>query len=222
MSEQFVLPAQERTEHGTSHSRRLRHQERIPAILYGDGKAPLPLTIEHRLIKKALELDGFTSSVISLEIGGKKVNAVLKALQRHTHKPKIMHADFMRVSATAKITMRVPLNFVGGDVCPGVKLQGGIVSHNMTDIEVQCLPGNLPENIEVDLSNLNVDKAIHLSDLVLPKDVELTTNIENVEHNLPVAAITIPRGSLSQDDAGETGDADTDSAATDKDKKDDK
>jgi large subunit ribosomal protein L25 len=197
MSLQLEIPAKARKEEGTGASRRLRHADLIPAVIYGGGKAPQSITIEHRLIIKAIGQEGFSSSVISLDVDGVKIPAVLKAVQRHVHKPLIMHADFQRISDTDKITIRVPFNFFGGETSPGVKLRSGIISTHMNDVEVKCFPNKLPSQIDVDLSFLDVDKSCHLSDITLPEGVEFATQITSSEQNLPVSAIVIPRGAAS-------------------------
>ena len=140
------------------------------------------------------------------------MQAVLKNLQRHPFKPKLTHVDFLRVDPTRRISMRVPLRFVGADVAPGIKRAGGIVSHLLTDVEVQCQAQHLPEYLEVNLSHLEVDQAIHLSDLPLPKGVVLVALSQGTEHDLPVASIHVPRGSGSGQADGD--DTSSDSAAS--------
>lgn len=217
MSHIFEIPATNRVKHGTSASRRLRNTDYIPAVVYGANKEPQSLSIEHRLIKKAVDTEGFSASIITLDIDGKKVKAVLKSIQRHPYKPKVMHADFLRISDSERITMHVPLRFIGGDVCPGVKLQSGIVSHHINEVNVSCLPGDLPDHIDVDISHLDTEKSLHLSDLVLPKGVQLTVNFtDNADHNIPVVGISIPRAAAAGDDNATASDS---SGASDNEKK---
>lgn len=196
MAEAIVLEASPRTELGTGASRRMRRAELIPAVIYGANQQPESITIEHRHILKALTLDGFSSSVITLNVADQAVKAVVKSLQRHPFKPKVLHVDFMRIDEAKKITIKVPFHFNGGDVCPGVKMHSGIVSQVMNDIEVTCLPMNLPEYIEVDLSGLDVDQAIHLSQLNLPAGVELVHPVTSSENDAPVASVHVPRGAV--------------------------
>jgi large subunit ribosomal protein L25 len=204
MTNGLEINASLRVDTGTSASRRLRHKELIPAVLYGSGKDPVALTIAHKDMRKALENHAFYSSVVTVNIGNDKIQAVLKALQRHPYKPKITHVDFLRVSSEQIITMRVPFRFVGEDIAPGVKLGGGIVSHLLTDIEVQCKAAHLPEYIEVDLSKLGIDQSIHLSDLVLSEHVVIPALAQGADHDLPIASIHVPRGGSEQGDADQT------------------
>ncbi|MBA2653662.1 MAG: 50S ribosomal protein L25/general stress protein Ctc [Gammaproteobacteria bacterium] len=193
MSETYELTAETRAENGKGSSRRMRRLEnKFPAIIYGGDKNPEMVSLDHNTFVHALENEGFYSHILTLSIGGKKEKVVLKDLHRHPSKPKILHADFLRVSAKTKITMNVPLHFKGEEVSPGVKTQGGIVSHLMSDIEVRCLPGNLPEFIEIDLSGLSIGDAIHLSELKLPKGVEITALAQGKEFDQPVVSIHKP------------------------------
>jgi large subunit ribosomal protein L25 len=158
---------------GTSHSRRLRRlDDKVPAVIYGAGKAPVSIAIEHRHIAKALASEAFYSQILTLEVSGVKEKVVLKALQRHPSKPKIMHADFLRVDAKEKLSMTIPIHFINADTAPGVKLEGGVISHLINEIDIRCLPENLPEFIAVDLAELKLDEAIHLSQVAVPKGVE--------------------------------------------------
>ena len=173
MSTAFELSAELRQDMGKGASRRLRRKEnKVPAIMYGGGEEPISLSLNHNELKKALENQAFYSHILTIHVDGNKQQAVLKALQRHPYKPRILHLDFLRITGKEKIQMQVPLHFVGGDQAPGVKIDGGIISHLLSNIEVRCLPADLPENIEVDLSNLALDQSLHLSDLKLPKGVE--------------------------------------------------
>lgn len=193
MSEIYELSAESRNEQGKGSNRRMRRLEnKVPAIVYGGDKNPTMISLEHNTLSHALENEGFYSHILTLDIAGKKEKVVLKDLHRHPSKPRILHADFMRVSAKTKITMLVPLHFKGGDIAPGVKTQGGIVSHLITEVEVRCLPGNLPEFIEIDLSTLSIGDTIHLSEIKLPKGVELTTLLQGEEFDQPVASIHKP------------------------------
>ena len=141
----------------------------------------------------ALENEAVYSSILSLSIDGKAIQVVLKDLQRHPFKSRVLHADFLRINANEKLTMSVPLHFLGEDVAPGVKEGAGMISHLMTELEIKCLPANLPEYIEVDISTLQLDHALHLSDIKLPNGVELAHAIVDARHNYPVVAIQKPR-----------------------------
>lgn len=193
MSENYELTAETRTEVGKGSSRRLRSQEnKVPAIVYGGEKHPVAIILDHNILAHALEDEGFYSHILTLNIAGKKEKVVLKDLHRHPSKPRILHADFLRISANTKLTMHIPLHFLGEEQAPGVKDQGGIISHHMNEVEVRCLPSDLPEAIEVDISKLNLGDVIHLSELKISKGVELTALLQGEEFDQPVVSIHKP------------------------------
>jgi large subunit ribosomal protein L25 len=169
---QIEIKAAKRDGQGSGASRRLRHAGRVPGIVYGGDKAPQAIDLEHHELVLNLRHEAFHSSVLTLNLDGDKQTVLLKDVQTHPYKPRVLHVDFLRVDATHKIHTRVPLHFVNADVCPGVKLDGGVVSHVMTEVDVTCLPGNLPEFIEVDLKDLATGHSVHLSHLKLPAGVE--------------------------------------------------
>jgi large subunit ribosomal protein L25 len=207
MSELYELTANPRTENGKASSRRLRRLEnKVPAIVYGgEEKKPSMVTLDHNAFAKALENEAIYSHILTLKIDGKKEKVVLKDLHRHPSKPKILHADFLRVSAKTKITMNVPLHFKGEESSPGVKNQGGIVSHLITEAEVRCFPNDLPEFIEVDLSNLSIGESVHLSEIKLPKGVDITALLQGEDYDQPVASIHKPSISVEPTPAVEEG-----------------
>lgn len=173
MTDAFNLSVTQRQSAGTAESRRLRRlEDKVPAIIYGAGKAPIPITMEHRHITKALSSEAFYSHILTLNVDGKQEKVVLKALQRHPSKPRILHADFLRIDAKEKLSMNIPIHFLNEDTAPGVKRQGGVISHLANEIEVRCLPSDLPEFIEIDLGKLELDDSVHLSQLTAPKGVE--------------------------------------------------
>ena len=199
-NEDFTLDAALRDDTGKGASRRLRREAGlIPAIIYGGRKKPTNITLSHNALSKHLEHESFYSHIITLNVDGKAEDVILKDLQRHPAKPIVLHADFLRVSKTKKFTTRVPLHFLNEDTCKGVKVQGGTISHTMTDLEISCLPGDLPEFIEVDLVELELGHSVHISDLVLPKGVESVALAHGEDHNLPVANVFKARG--ASDDA---------------------
>ncbi|MEP9317385.1 50S ribosomal protein L25/general stress protein Ctc [Pseudomonas sp. LABIM340] len=170
----FVLNAQERSDLGKGASRRLRRNEGlIPAVVYGGEKAPQSLTLELREVSKLLENEAAFSHVITLNVGSAKETVLIKALQRHPSKGFVMHADFQRVVADQKLSAHVPLHFLNEATAVGVKTGGGEISHVISEVEVSCLPKDLPEFIEVDLAQVALGQIVHLSDLKLPKGVEL-------------------------------------------------
>ena len=204
----YDLQAKSREDMGKGASRRLRRlADSVPAIVYGGKKGPQPITLAHKDISHALENEAFYSHIINLEVDGKGQDVILKDVQRHPAKPVIMHVDFLRVSKTKKLTTRVPLHFINEETSVGVKMQGGKVTHNMTDLEVSCLPANLPEYIEVDLAEAEVDQIIHISDINLPEGVESVSLSHGEGHDLPVASIHVPKTVEVEEDAPEAPDA---------------
>ena len=196
----FTLNAQVRSDLGEGASRRLRRNaDLVPAIVYGGDKAPQNIALEARELKKALENEAFYSHVIKLSIDGKKEDVLLKALQRHPAKPVIMHADFLRVVAGHEVTVHVPLHFINEDSCVGVKKSGGVISHTMTEVEVNCLPKDLPEFIEVDMAGVDLNQIVHLSDLKLPKGVSIPFLAQGPDHDLPVANVHAARVAAADD-----------------------
>lgn len=199
MSE-FTVNAAPRGEAGTSASRRLRHAKRIPAVVYGKGKENRMLELEHDAFKHQLEIEAFHNSILNLQSGGTSEQVILREVQMHPYKPIVMHVDFQRISATDKIHMNVPLHFIGEDKAPGVKTEGGIVSHLMTEVDITCLPADLPEYLEVDVSGLSLNESIHLSEIRLPEGVEFTTApMDETDH--AVVSILMPR--VAEEEAGE-------------------
>ena len=201
MAQEFYLEAFHRDVKGKGASRRLRRVERkIPAIIYGgEGKDPVPLTLWHNDLKKAIESEAFFSHIVTLDIEGKKEQVIIKDLQRHPWKPILTHADFLRVEKGHKITVNVPLHFLNEETAPAVKLQGGIIYREAQEVEVVCLPDDLPEFIEIDLQDVELDQIVHLSDIKLPKGVELVALQQGADHDHPVVAIHTPKGSKADD-----------------------
>ncbi len=190
MQEDFIINAEVREDQGKGASRRLRLTGKVPAVLYGGKGKPISLQLSHNEMFHHLEHEAFYSHILSVQIDGKKEQAVLKDVQRHPHRPIIMHIDLQRVVAGQEIKMQVPLHFIGEDIAPGVK-QGGLVEHMANEVDIVCLPKNLPEFIEVDISALGMDESVHMSDLKLPKGVSLQS-----ETDTTVAAIHKPRAAV--------------------------
>lgn len=190
---EFVINAERRNDVGKGASRRLRRANKVPGVLYGPGSEPVSLTFNHDELIKQTESEAFFSHILTVNVDGQQAQAVVKDMQRHPFKPKIVHMDLQRVTADHKIHMTVPLHFVGQDVAPGVK-GGGLLTHDVTEVSVFCLPKDLPEFIEVDVSNLDLGDVLHLSNLKLPKGVELVELSHGPEHDLPVASVHKHRG----------------------------
>lgn len=211
MSTDFTLHAKGREVSGKGASRRLRRLAgEIPAIVYGGKKDPQSLTLIHKDVLKALENEAYYSHIISLDVDGKSQDVVLKDVQRHPAKTAILHLDFLRINNTTALTIRVPLHFINEDNCVGVKKEGGIISHTMSELEVQCLPKDLPEFIEVDVSELALGSTLHISDIKLPKGLESVALSHGSDHDLPVAAVNKAKsgGSEADDDGDAEGDSD--------------
>jgi large subunit ribosomal protein L25 len=172
MQETFELKAESRSDAGKGASRRLRHAGKVPAIVYGGGKDPLMIALDHNELLKHLEHEAFYSHVLTVDVGDARESCVLKDVQRHPARPIIMHLDLQRVRADEEIRMRVPLHFENEATAPGVK-QGGAVSHHLTEVDVSCLPQDLPEYIAVDISAMGLNASLHLSELKLPAGVGL-------------------------------------------------
>jgi len=202
MSISFELAASIRKDLGKSATRRLRRQEMVPAVIYGAGKEPVSITLGHNQLLHSTENEAFFSHILSIDVDGKKEKVIIKALQRHPAKSILMHADFLRVSMKEKLKVHVPLHFIGAEEAPGAK-QGGVVTHDMVDIEIQCLPGDLPEYIEVDVSALEIGDSLHLSDIKLPKGMEIVALAQGADHDLQVVAIQANRAALADTDEGE-------------------
>ncbi len=206
MSVQFELVAEARKDKGKGASRRLRRNaDRVPAIVYGGNQEPASISMEHRIISKALESEAFYSQIINLIIDGTAESVILKDLQRHPAKERIMHADFQRVLAGQELTVHVQIHFLNETTNDGVKLQGGVLSHHISEVEVTCLPENLPEYVELDLANMKLGDILHLSDLPMPEGVELValTHGDIQDHDQPVVSIHKPKGIAEEDEDNE-------------------
>ncbi|PID42684.1 MAG: 50S ribosomal protein L25/general stress protein Ctc [Proteobacteria bacterium] len=203
MSNEFVVEAELRNLQGKGASRRLRHEGKIPAILYGDNDAPTNLSLIRKDLAKLLENEAFYSHILTIKYDGKEQAAIMKDLQRHPAKGFVMHADFQRVSKDRTINVNVPLHFINEQACVGVKMEGGVISHLMTDIEITCLPGNLPEYIDVDMLEVKNGTIVHLSDLKLPEGVSITSLGHGSDHDLPVASVNKAKGEVVDEEEGE-------------------
>jgi large subunit ribosomal protein L25 len=216
MSTNFVINARSREDTGKGASRRLRHQSgEVPAIIYGGKKHAEKISILHKDITKALENEAVYSSIISLSIDGKAEDTIIKDIQRHPAKQVILHLDFLRVSKTTKLQTRVPLNFLNEDICIGVKMGGGLIAHTMTDIEVSCLPKDLPESIDVDMEQIDVGQIVHLSNIKMPSGVESVSLSQGAEYDLTVATVNKQKAA-DIEEALDSDEADDDNAESEK------
>ena len=204
MSDQFELTAELREDKGKGASRRLRRlADQVPAIIYGGKEDPKPLTLVRKDFEKALENEAFFSHVLSINVGGTTEKAILKDLQRHPAKDVVMHADFLRVDDKVAIKVHVPIHFVNEDTCYGVKMEGGMVQHQVTDIEVSCLPADIPEYIGVDMAEVKSGEIVHLTDITLPEGVTSVALALGDDHDLAVASVIPPKGGSDADDEAE-------------------
>ncbi len=196
MKESFVVNAEVRADMGKGASRRLRRTGKVPAILYGGKDQPQQLALNHHEMARHLETEAFYSHILTVQMGDKAQKAVVKDIQRHPSLPVLMHFDFQRVFDDVAIRMHVPLHFKGAEVAPGVKTDGGIVEHHMNEVEVECLPKDLPEFFEVDLSHLKLNEAVHLSSIKLPAGVTLIDLRHKNDRSM--AAIHMPRAVVEE------------------------
>lgn len=192
--------ATSRSVQGSSASRRLRRAGRVPAIVYGGKDQALSIELDHNEIFHALRKERFHSSILDMQLDGKSHSVLLRAVQWHAYKPQVMHVDFQRVDASQALHTKVPLHFVNAEISPAVKLSAAIISHIFTEIEISCLPADLPQYIEVDLSKLVAGGSIHLADISLPKGVTYLTHGGDAN---PVLATAMVKGGGAEEGATE-------------------
>jgi large subunit ribosomal protein L25 len=217
----FEINAEAREGSGRSESRKLRREGRVPAIIYGGGKDPSAITLDRNNLVNQMNLEAFYTSILNLKLGNKAQPVVVKEVQRHPSRSVVMHLDFQRVVEDEELTLNVPIHFVGEELAVGVKDQGGVIEHTLTDVEISCLPANLPEFLELDVTALELNEILHLSDIKYPAGVTSTQLAHG--HDSPVVAIHPPRREEEEtvesegveaeteaeeggEDAGETGD----------------
>jgi large subunit ribosomal protein L25 len=201
MSDRIELAAELRTDVGKGASRRLRkNADLVPAVIYGAGKGAVSLSIPHKELHKACENEAFFSQIITIKAGGDEAQAIIKDLQRHPARDRILHADFFRVRMDQEITVEVPLHFINEDECVGVRLHGGQIAHNLTSLEISCLPGDLPEYIEVDMAELDMNQVIHMSEVKIPEGVKITAlQVEDAQDQI-VASVHEQREEIIDED----------------------
>ena len=195
-NELYTLDAEVREALGTGASRRLRHADKVPAILYGAGKEAVALTLNHNKVIKAQEDEGFYTHILTLNVGGESIEAILKDIQRHPFKPKITHLDFQRVDAAHKIHVKVPVHFINEETATK---GGNTVAHHVTEIEITCLPAQLPEFVEVDVAAIEVGATVHLSDVTLPTGVVSVELAKGADHDQAVVTLNAPKGAASEE-----------------------
>lgn len=203
---QFEINATKRDVQGSSASRRLRRAGRVPGILYGGAAAPLMVDFDHNELYQALRKEAFHASVINMNVGGAKEMCLLRDVQMHAYKLQIKHVDFQRIDATHAIHQKVPLHFINAEIAPAVKLHGGMIQHVMNELDVKCLPKDLPEFIEVDLKDIDGSHPLHVSELKLPAGVEA---VHHGSDDPVVAAVVVRGAGASSDEIVETAPVET-------------
>ncbi len=199
MSIDFTLDAESRSDLGKGASRRLRRTGRVPAIVYGAGDNPESISLDHNKVMHDLGNEAFYSHILTLNVSGTPQKVILRDIQRHPAKPIILHIDFLRVSDDQEIHIHVPLHFIGEDVCHGVKMEGGQISHNMIEVEVTCLPKDIPEFIEVDVTELHLGDSIHLSEMKLPQGIVLTALSHGEGHDQQVVNVHATKVAIEEE-----------------------
>lgn len=213
MSEEFNLIAEMRDDQGKGASRRLRRQGKVPAIIYGAGREPRSLMFDHNKVLQQLEDPSFYSSILNIKVGDKSRAAIVKDIQRHPAKRRILHIDLQRIVEDEKIKMQIPIHYLGEEEAVGVKLGGGTVSKLMTELEITCLPKDLPEFLEVDISELELDQMLNVSDIKLPEGTEITELL--IEQNPAIVSIQEIKEIIEEDIEGEDteGESESDDAS---------
>jgi large subunit ribosomal protein L25 len=180
-----------RTLQGTGASRRLRGAGKVPGVVYGADKPALAIELDHQALYRHLKMEAFHASILDMTLEGARQQVLLRDVQMHPVKQLVLHVDFQRVDQNKKIHMRVPLHFINAELAPGVKLGGGTVSHIFNELDIQCLPANLPEYIEVDLAKLELGDSVHLADVALPEGVEVVAKVK--KDNPVIALVQVPK-----------------------------
>ena len=193
MQQQFEIKAQSRAKANSNGNRRMRKEGQVPAVVYGGNHPEVLLSINHNELMQHLKNEAFYSHILTLKAEGKHEKVILRDIQRHPSKTQVLHIDFFRISEDQQIKVHVPLHFINEDVCVGVKQQGGIISHMQTDVEVNCLPKDLPEYLEVDVADLRLNNSLHLSDLKLPENVNLVALSHGEASDFALVSVIMPR-----------------------------
>ncbi len=218
MSNDFTLSAEVRSDYGKGASRRLRKTNKFPGIIYGGGGNPTPLTLDHNEIINNLQTEAFFSQILTVNVDGTSEKAIIKDIQRHPFKQRILHMDFLRVRMDEAISVRVPIHYLNEEACVGVKTEGGALNKIENDVGISCLPGALPEYIEVDVIDLKLGESLHLSDITLPEGVTSTDYAEGDEdHDRAIITVFQPRAAVEEDEdtEGEEGTDDSDAPKED-------
>ena len=204
MAQRIEIHAELRKDVGKGASRRLRRlADKVPGIIYGGDEDSVPVTLNSNELAKAMQLEAFYSQILNVVVDGKGQQAVVRDLQRHPASEKVQHIDFLRIRADRPIQVSVPIHFIDEDKCIGVKQGGGQIVHNMTEVEISCLPGDLPEFLEVYMAQVDVNQSVHLSDLALPEGVTIVALMHGADRDANVVSVQMPRGGLEEEEAAE-------------------
>jgi len=200
MSDQIELTAEPRSDMGKGASRRLRKAGLVPAIIYGGDTDPVSINLDHNDFANQLENESTYTQILSMKVGkSKKEEVLLRDLQRHPYKQMIMHADFLRIDQKKVIHVTVPIHCLNEEECHGVRLEGGLLNHLQSEIEIMCLPKNLPEFLELDVAELKLGESLHLSDIKMPEGVEIVALTHGEDHDTGVAAVHKTREIVDED-----------------------
>lgn len=200
MAQDMTLVAELRSELGKGANRRMRRTaQKVPGILYGGGEEPVTLAFAVNDLAKIMQSEAFFSQIVTLDLNGSRQQVIVRDLQRHPATERVLHLDFLRIRGDQEIQLHVPIHFVNEDQCVGVTMSDGLISHSLIEVEISCLPGNLPEFIEVDMAELEVGQSVYLTDLPLPEGVEVVALMYGDERNVLVASVQLPRGGLEEE-----------------------
>lgn len=207
MSDKIQLNAEPREDSGKGASRRLRRADMVPAIVYGGDKPPVSITLAHNMFIHELDNEAIYTQLIDLTVGKVKEEVILRDLQRHPYKHRVLHADFYRIDKKKPIHVTVPVHTVNAEDCVGVKTDGGMLQHQISEIEIVCLPKDLPEYLEIDVAELHLGEILHLSDIKMPEGVEIVALTYGEDHDMGVISVIKTRAEEVEDEAPETPDA---------------
>ena len=222
MQQEFEIKVEARNQSNTSTNRRMRKAGQVPAVVYGGNRPPVLLSINHNELIRHLENESFYSHILTLKAVDKNEKVILRDIQRHPSKAQVLHIDFFRISEDQHIKVNVPLHFVNEDTCAGVKQQGGIISHTQTDVEVSCLPKDLPEYLDVDVADLGLGSSLHLSDLELPEGISLVALSQGEANDYALVSVIMPRVTEAEERAVAEAGEEQQQAEEQKEAKDDK
>lgn len=222
MEQQFEIEARLRARSDSNENRRMRKAGQVPAVVYGGSRPPVLLSLSHDELVRHLRNEAFYSHILTLKAEGKYEKVILRDIQRHPSKAQVLHIDFFRISEDQQIKVHVPLHFINEDICKGVKQQGGIISHMQTDVEVACLPKDLPEYLEVDVTDLSLGNSLHLSDLKLSEGISLVALSHGDANDYALVSVIMPRVAEVEEAVAEEGEEEQEQQTDQKEVQDDK